>query len=111
MSAPAPAEERRGRRLSGRTAWVLGLLVCVLVAGGISWFASGHPDGLEFVAGQTGFADAGRDSATAGGPLSDYRTEGVDNSWLSGAVAGVVGCAVVLLLMTAVALVVRRRRR
>jgi len=91
--------------------WVLGLLVCLLVAGGISWFASGHPDGLEFVAGQTGFLDAGRDSATADSPLSDYRTTGVENSWLSGAVAGIVGCAVVLLVMTGIALAVRRRRR
>lgn len=111
MSAPAPTDERHGRRLSGRAAWVVGLVVCLLVAGGLAYYASGHPDGLEFVAGETGFLDAGRDSATADSPLSDYQTTGVENSWLSGAVAGVVGCVVVLLVMTGIALAVRRRRR
>lgn len=113
MSAPAPEQrdEQHGRRLTGRTVWVLGLLVCVLVAGGISYYASGHPDGLEFVAGSQGFLDAGRDSVTADSPLSDYQTTGVESSWLSGAVAGIVGCAAVLLVMTGIALVVRRRRR
>lgn len=110
-STRPPTGEDTVRRPSGRTVWVLGLLVCVLVAGGISYYASGHPDGLEFVAGTQGFLDAGRDSATAGSPLSDYQTTGVENSWLSGAVAGVVGCAVVLLFMTGIAVAVRRRRR
>jgi len=108
----APTQESRQRsRPSGKVVWVVGLLVTLLVAAVVSYFASAHPDGLEFVAESTGFLDASEDSATSSSPLSDYQTEGVDNSWLSGATAGVVGCLVVLLVMTGIALAVRRRQR
>ena len=34
------------------------LLVTLFVAGGVSFYASSHPDGLEFVAEKTGFVDS-----------------------------------------------------
>ena len=37
-----------------RTFLALGLLVCLLVAGVASFYASSHPDGLEYVAEKTG---------------------------------------------------------
>ena len=54
-----------------RTFFVLALLASLLVAGGVSYFASSNPDGLEYVAEKVGFADAAEDSATADSPLSD----------------------------------------
>ena len=84
---------RSGRRLAA-----LALLVVLLVAGGLSYYASSSPDGLESVAGEKGFAETGRDSATADGPLADYQTRGVDDERLSGAIAGVAGVGLVLVL-------------
>jgi cobalt/nickel transport protein len=93
-----------------RTFLVVGLLASLLVAGGVSYYASSHPDGLEYVAEQVGFDDAAEDSATAGSPLADYQVRGVENDALSGAVAGVTGALVVLVLAAGLTYLVRRRR-
>ena len=61
-----------------------------------SYYASSHPDGLKFVAEKTGFIDQEKQSPTADGPLADYSTKGIDNDRLSGGVAGVAGCLLVL---------------
>ena len=86
-----------------------GLVVTLLVAGGLSYYASSHPDGLEYVAEQVGFGDSEEDSATADSPLADYRVKGVENDALSGALAGVVGSLIVLALASGLVYVVRRR--
>jgi cobalt/nickel transport protein len=86
------------------------LVVTLLVAGVGSYYASAHPDGLEYVAEQTGFLDSAEESETAEGPLADYRTKGVDDERLSGGLAGVAGVLVVLLVMGGLAFAVRRRR-
>lgn len=96
-------------RVSTRRLVVVGLAVCVVIAGVISSYASGHPDGLEFVSQSLGFGDTARDSATAGSPLADYSVRGVSDGRLSGGLAGVLGAAVVGLLMVGLARLVRRR--
>jgi hypothetical protein len=67
--------------------------------------ASAHPDGLEWVAGQSGFLESAR------GPLyhviPDYVFPGISNSALATIVAGIVGT----LLVFAVALAVAHARR
>ena len=93
-----------------RTFLALGLLVCLLVAGVASFYASSHPDGLEYVAEQTGFIDTAEDSATADSPLADYSTRGVDDDRLSGGIAGVVGVVVMLLLSSGLFWTLRRRQ-
>jgi hypothetical protein len=85
------------------------LFVALLVAGVGSYYASAHPDGLEFVAGDTGFLDSAKDSPVADSPLADYATKGVGNDRLSGGVAGVAGSLMVLLLAFGLFRVVRRR--
>lgn len=95
--------------MSTRRFFAVALVVCLLVAGVASYYASAHPDGLEYVAEQTGFIDAGEDSATADGPLADYQTTGVDDARLSGGIAGVVGVLVMLLLSTGLFWLLRRR--
>jgi cobalt/nickel transport protein len=92
-----------------RTFVVVGLLASLLIAGGVSYFASSHPDGLEYVAEQVGFDDAAEDSATAGSPFADYQVRGVENDALSGAVAGVTGALVVLVVAAGLTYLVRRR--
>ena len=95
--------------MSRRTFFALTLLVALLVAGVASYYASSHPDGLEFVAEKTGFSDSAKDSPAADSPFADYSTSGVEDPRISGGLAGVVGCVAVLALMSGVAFVVRRR--
>lgn len=94
-----------------RTFLIVGIAVALLLAGGVSFYASGHPDGLEYVAAKTGFLDTAEDPKTADSPLADYATKGVDDTRLSGGLAGVVGALVVLLVAGGLAFVVRRRGR
>jgi cobalt/nickel transport protein len=92
-----------------RGPWLAGLLLTLVIAGFVSYHASSSPDGLEWAAGETGFADTARDSATADSPLADYAVSGVDDGRLSGGLAGVVGVAVTLVLAGGLTLVLRRR--
>jgi len=91
-----------------RTLWVAGLLLALLVAGVGSWYASSHPDGLEWSAEEAGFGDTAEDSVAAGSPLADYQVNG-EESRLSGGAAGVVGVVAVLAIAGTVTWVVRRR--
>ena len=92
----------------GRTLWIAGLLLALLVAGVGSWYASAHPDGLEWSAEQAGFGDTAEDSVTAGSPLADYAVNG-EESRLSGGAAGVIGVVAVLVVAGTLTWVVRRR--
>jgi cobalt/nickel transport protein len=96
-------------RTSTRRFFAVALVVSLLLAGVASYYASSHPDGLEYVAEQAGFIDSAEDSATADSPLADYQTSGVDDSRLSGGLAGVIGVVVMLVLSTGLFWLVRRR--
>ena len=80
-------------RPPGRTLGVAAA-VTLLIAGGLSLFASANPDGLEFVGGKLGFDSAAKDSATSGSPLADYGVSGIGNTHVSGALAGIIGVLV-----------------
>ena len=80
------------------------LLVALLLAGFVSFYASDSPDGLESVAEDKGFVDTAGDHATGDGPLADYDA-GLDSERASVGVAGVLG------LGTGLTYVVRRRTR
>jgi hypothetical protein len=83
--------------------------VTIVVAGFLSYYASGSPDGLEWAAGESGFADTARDSAAADSPLADYGVAGVDDARLGGGLAGVIGVAATLVLAGGLTLLLRRR--
>jgi len=72
---------------------VTGLIVSLVLAGGVSYYASSHPDGLEKVAGDIGFLDSAKESAVEKGPLAGYGVAGVENERISGGLAGVIGVA------------------
>ena len=72
---------------------VVGFAVSLALAGGVSYYASSHPDGLEKVAGDVGFLDSAEDSAAKDSPLAEYGVAGVENERLSGGLAGVIGVA------------------
>lgn len=71
--------------------WILGLFVTLVLAGVVSYYASGSPDGLESVAEEFGFIQSAKDSAVSGTPLNDYTIRGIDDPRLSTGLAGVVG--------------------
>lgn len=86
-----PSRWRRG------VAWGIGLAVTLLFAGVVSFYASSSPDGLEWVAEQQGFLQAGADSAAlAYSPFADYQVIGLSDERLSVGLAGIVGTIIVL---------------
>ena len=95
--------------MSNRRLFAVAMLVILVVAGVASHYASSHPDGLEFVAGKTGFLDSAEEPKTADSPFADYSTKGVDDERLGGGIAGVAGVLMVLVLMGGIAYAVRRR--
>ena len=95
--------------MSSRRFFAVFLVAALLVAGVASYYASSHPDGLEFVAGETGFLDRADDSPAADSPLADYSTKGIDDDRVSGGVAGVVGSLLVLVLSGGLFWGLRRR--
>jgi cobalt/nickel transport protein len=97
--------------------WLGFLLVALLIAGGVSYFASSDPDGLDTVALHgctedgaqlqgTCIAQNATDHHTAGSPLADY-------SWFGGdgtvGIAGVIGVLVVLVLAGGLFWLLRKR--
>ena len=92
-----------------RTFLLAGLVVALLLGGVASYYASSHPDGLEYVAEQVGFLDTADDHAAGDGPLAEYAVDGVEDDRLSGGLAGVIGIGVTLLLAGGIGYAVRRR--
>ncbi|MEO3746145.1 PDGLE domain-containing protein [Plantactinospora sp. B5E13] len=81
-----------------------GLLVALLLAGVVSNFASSHPDGLDSslrqgctfdaddnIIGGSCPAQETRDHELADSPLADYGVRGIDNTFLSTGLSGVLG--------------------
>lgn len=97
------------RRVSTRALLLTGLLVSLVLAGVVSYYASGLPDGLEYVARATGFGSSATPHAADGSPLAGYSTRGVGNARLSGGLAGLVGVGLVALLSGGLFMLLRRR--
>jgi len=68
-----------------------GLLVAVLLAVGVSQFASSQPDGLEKVSAQEGIDRDALDHSLGDSPFADYGTSGVGNDRVGTGIAGFVG--------------------
>jgi cobalt/nickel transport protein len=88
-----------------------GLLVSLLLAGFVSFYASSHPDGLEKVAEEIGFIETAKDPATAGSALADYGVEGVENERASVGIAGVIGVAATGVVATGLFLYLGKRKK
>ncbi|MFG2003523.1 PDGLE domain-containing protein [Spirillospora sp. NPDC048911] len=85
------------------------LLVAVIVAGFVSFYASASPDGLTKVAEDKGFAAKEKDHRLKDSPFGDYGIKGVSNERLSGGLAGVAGVGLTLAVGGGLFWVVRRR--
>jgi cobalt/nickel transport protein len=98
--------------MSRRNAFLLaGLVVSLLLAGIVSGFASGDPDGLEKVAEDKGFLETAEDHALADGPLADYTVRGVENERVSTGLAGVLGVGLTFAFGLGLFALVKRRDR
>lgn len=98
-------------RVRTRVIVAAGLVIALLLAGVVSFYASGSPDGLERVAEDQGFGHTAKDSPAGGSPLADYGTKGVENERLSTAVAGIAGVGLTLGAGAGLAFLTRRRSR
>jgi cobalt/nickel transport protein len=72
---------------------ILGFAASLVLAGGVSYYASSHPDGFEKSAGEIGFLDTAKESPLKDSPLAEYGVAGVENERISGGLAGVIGVA------------------
>lgn len=91
---------------------IAGLGIALVLAVGVSHFASTAPDGLERVALDKGLDRDEQPHPLAGGPLSDYTTAGVHNGFVATGLAGAVGVLATFLLATGiVGLAARQRHR
>jgi PDGLE domain len=86
-----------------------GLAVALLLAFGVSRYASSQPDGLAKVAVDENLDTGEREHPLADGPLAGYATTGVDDDGLSTGLAGVVGVAVTFAIAGGAVWVARRR--
>jgi hypothetical protein len=91
--------------------WFLaaGLLAALILAGIVSFYASGAPDGLEKVAADKGISAKEEDHRLKDSPLGDYGVKGVHDRRLSGGLAGVAGVGITLVIGGGVFWLVRRR--
>lgn len=89
--------------------WVGGFIVALVLAGVVSFYASGSPDGLEKVAEEYEFINQAQDSINAGTPLNDYAVTGVENERASVGIAGVVGVLITAAVSALIFGVARRR--
>jgi len=87
--------------------WAAGLGLSALVVALASWFASSAPDGLERVAEDKSFVEAGQSNRYEW--LPDYTIPGLSGE-ISTAVAGLIGVVIVVgVVMVLGRLMVRRR--
>jgi hypothetical protein len=77
--------------------WTLvfvGLVISLIIAGVVSYYADSNPDGLERVAEDQGFIEDAQDSANADIFAADYGIAGIEDERLSVGLAGVLGVVV-----------------
>ncbi len=80
--------------------FALGVLITLVLAGVVSFYASGDPDGLEKVAEEKGFLADATDHGLGDSPLADYGVSGIADDRLSVALAGIIGVVLMLVIST-----------
>ncbi|MBK7896012.1 MAG: PDGLE domain-containing protein [Anaerolineaceae bacterium] len=92
---------------AGSGKWIVAGILLALVVVMFAPFASGSPDGLEWVAEQTGFIDTAMDAPYE--LLPDYTIPGLGETGLSTILAGVIGALVVAGITFGLGRVLRRQ--
>lgn len=89
--------------------YLLFFIAALSLAGGLSFYASSSPDGLEKVAEDEGFLESAEDSALSNSPLADYGLAGLDSERLSVGIAGVIGVVVTAIVALALFSLIKKR--
>lgn len=88
MTAPQTPTPRKGI--------FIGLFIAaLLIAGGVSYYASSKPDGLEKVATEKGIDARVKPHHIADSPLANYGVAGISNARASVGLAGILGVVIV----------------
>ncbi len=91
-----PAQLQESDKVPLRAFIIGGLAVTFLVATVVSQFAVDNPDGLEYVAEDTGFISSAEEHGLGDSVFADYATSGINNEALSLAIAGTAGVLITL---------------
>ena len=105
-SGTQPRPSTRAR--IGRWWWVIGIAIVALVVVVFAPLASSDPDGLERVAEDNGFI--GQAQNVVGGLFGDYGIPGVDDPTVSTILSGLLGVAILLVVVFLVGRVLARRK-
>jgi hypothetical protein len=103
---PQPRPSTRAR--IGRWWWVIGIAIVALVVVVFAPLASSDPDGLERVAEDNGFI--GQAQNVVGGLFGDYGIPGIDDPTVSTILSGLLGVAILLVVVFLVGRVLARRK-
>lgn len=97
-------------RISMKAFVVVAVALAVGLAFAVAPHASSHPDGLERVAADKGFAEQGRlHRIQHDAPVPDYAFPGIDDPRLATGVAGFAGTLTVFALAYGIGFALRRR--
>lgn len=102
-SQPAPSHGRLGRWW-----WLVGIAIATVIVIVLAPLASSDPDGLERVAEDHGFIGQARNVVS--GALSSYSIPGIDDPRMSTILSGLLGVAIVLIVMFVLGRLLARRR-
>jgi cobalt/nickel transport system permease protein len=80
--------------MSNKKLLVVGLLVSIVIASILSFYASSQPDGLEKVTADQSLDVNAVDSANSDSALADYGVAGVENERVSAFLGGLIGVAI-----------------
>jgi cobalt/nickel transport system permease protein len=80
--------------MSSKKLLVVGLLVSIVIASILSFYASSQPDGLEKVTADQSLDVNAVDSANSDSALADYGVAGVENERVSAFLGGLIGVAI-----------------
>jgi hypothetical protein len=74
---------------------IISIVIIAVVVGLAAAFASGHPDGLEWVAEKLGFIGTAAEEPQLSSPLPDYAVTAIKSPFWSTTIAGILGAAIV----------------
>jgi hypothetical protein len=96
-------------KLSSKKFFASAIIVSAILAGGVSFYASSSPDGLEKVAEEIGFIETAKDHTLGDSTLADYGVAGVDNERLSVGLSGLIGVAITGIVGYGLFMLIKRR--
>ena len=96
-------------KISNRKFFASAILISAILAGGVSFYASSSPDGLEKVAEDVGFIETAKDHSFGDFTLADYGFKRLENARLSVGFAGLIGVAATALIAMGLFRLIRKK--